>query len=255
MVVAGLQGTCAITADSVLKCWGLNQFGFTEFGQLGDGTNINRTIPTIVDSGVSYKTISGNALHRCAITTSGVLKCWGWNLRGSVGDGSTLNRSVPVVVDPGTTYSQVSTGFGHTCGITSSGVLKCWGGNSFLGVGNGPVTLGSHHPDVRSPIPVDAGVLYKSVALNSFGSCGITLDGAMKCWGDYTLNSFNYSLLPSVPRVVESGASFSSLVGGRGNTMCAVTSAGPIRCWGKNEWGELGDGTTEERYLPFSTGN
>ena len=95
---------CGITTSHILKCWGQNTNG-----QIGDGTQIARLTPTEVDPGVQYSDVSlGAQGTTCAITSSGVLKCWGTNFSGQVGDGTTTRRLSPVVIDPGVSYSMIS---------------------------------------------------------------------------------------------------------------------------------------------------
>ena len=147
-VATGEDTSCGITKTNVLKCWGGNSDG-----QLGDGSTTTRTSPVVIDSGVSYASVSIGGTyfyHSCGITTGGVLKCWGNNSQGQLGRGNTTNSTSPVVIDSGVTYREVSAFGAHSCGITSTGVLKCWGKNAQgqLGLGNttaqtSPATVGS----------------------------------------------------------------------------------------------------------------
>ena len=78
----------------VVKCWGANAYG-----QLGDGTTIERHTPVDVSgltSGVG--SIAAGLYHTCAVTTGGGAKCWGYNTYGRVGDNTTTHRSTPVNV-------------------------------------------------------------------------------------------------------------------------------------------------------------
>ncbi len=132
-VSLGLYHSCAITMAGVLKCWGTDGNG-----QLGDGgISSTRSVPYIIDAGITYSTVSVADDSSCAITTTGVLKCWGENTNGQLGDNSTTGRISPVIIDSGTTYISVSAGGPHTCGITTAKTMKCWGSNNNgqLGIG------------------------------------------------------------------------------------------------------------------------
>lgn len=180
---------CGITTTGVLKCWGANNF----YGAVGDGTLVNKTSPTTINSGTSYSYVAPGLMVTCGITTAGVLKCWGRNNFGAVGDGSTTNRISPVTVDSGVIYSSVSTeaGVTGTCAITTLGDLKCWGRNDKGNVGDGTTITRT------TPVVVDGGVKYsKIVSSNSSpGVCGLTQGGKIKCWGqtvDLQLVKYNF---------------------------------------------------------------
>lgn len=118
---------CGITTADQLKCWGNGRTASRN--NVGDGTEVARLTPVVIDAGTQYKAISVQSWgSKCGLTTGGFLKCWGGSIAGP-GDGSSALALRPVAVDPGTTYKDVSTGFSGSCAVTTSGQLKCWGLN------------------------------------------------------------------------------------------------------------------------------
>jgi alpha-tubulin suppressor-like RCC1 family protein len=91
------------------------------------------------------KTFATGTGSTCILSSSGVLKCSGYNGTGGLGDGTKDTRSIPTEIDPGTTYSRVSSGVFHGCGLATTNVFKCWGTNSYGEFGSGQVTGGTVH--------------------------------------------------------------------------------------------------------------
>ena len=242
---AGEAHTCALTPAGGVKCTGHNQSG-----SLGDGTTTDRLVPVDVSglpSGVA--SVATGGFHTCAVTTSGGLKCWGLNTHRQLGDGTTVNfQTLPVNV-PGLASGVASAAAGatHTCIVTNLGGVKCWGGNASGQLGDGTT--------VDRPTPVDvlgltSGVTHVAAAASH--SCALMSGGGVKCWGG---NSFGQigdgtttsALTPTDVFGFQSGATGISV--GTAHT-CAANTAGGLKCWGRNEYGELGDGTTTNRSMP-----
>lgn len=87
---AGWMYTCAVLGDGSARCWGTNGLG-----QLGDGTDSTRYLPTLVPSLDRVVGIAAGYCHTCARTADNAVSCWGWNDQGQLGDGTTAPRNAP----------------------------------------------------------------------------------------------------------------------------------------------------------------
>jgi alpha-tubulin suppressor-like RCC1 family protein len=164
-LTAGANHTCGITVDRTTLCWGLNAFG-----QLGDGTQLNRLAPTLVLGGVTFQSVGAGESFSCGLSTAGKAYCWG-AVEG-VGVSTTPHGfdNVPV-------FTALSVGTFHACALTGTGFAWCWGNNQFGQLGDSTVTARA------TPTPVAGGLQFKSISAGVAHTCGITLDGSVACWG------------------------------------------------------------------------
>jgi alpha-tubulin suppressor-like RCC1 family protein len=98
---AGYYHTCGVSTTDQAYCWGRNTPNSVQEsvgGQLGDGTTINRTVPTPVSGGLSFDAISAGEVTTCGVTTASVAYCWGDNEYGQLGTGDYTSSAVPVKV-------------------------------------------------------------------------------------------------------------------------------------------------------------
>jgi alpha-tubulin suppressor-like RCC1 family protein len=236
-LAAGTAHSCAINPSSQLKCWGRNQFG-----QLGDGTTVDQTTSKIIDGASGYVEVSAGDMHTCAITTGGVLKCWGRNNSSQLGDGTTVDQLTPITVDAGTLYSQISVSGSLSCGITTAGVLKCWGMNAYGGLGDGTIINKS------TPTVINAGTNYLKISTGALHTCGITTGNVLKCWGlnDSGQLGDGTTVNKILPVVIDSGTTYSKIAVSSFvfYHTCGITTANVLKCWGNNNYGQIGDGTS-----------
>jgi alpha-tubulin suppressor-like RCC1 family protein len=247
-LTGGGSHTCALTEDGSAYCWGSN-----DRGQLGDGSSEPHNTPTPVAGGSSFASIDAGESHTCALTNGGVAHCWGANDRGQLGDGSTTDRLTPVVVAGAHSFESITAGgfgIGQTCGIVSGGAAYCWGDNERGQLGSGTADLGSH----ATPAKVSGTLSFDRLSTGlGRHTCGITAAGAGYCWGENSFGALgDGTQADSVTPVAVHGAlDFVQIVAGGyiGHT-CGRSNDGTAYCWGDNEVGAVGDGTTTDRLEP-----
>ena len=168
-VAAGLAHTCGLVEGGALYCWGQNSDG-----QLGDGTYLPRTTPTLVRGGPYTAVFAGvSADATCAIDPTGQAWCWGYLINAGPG---LARASLPVAIG-GPAFRSLSVGTDHICGVAVGGGAWCWGRADDGELGIGPTS--QRWVSVPGPVP---GPQFSRVGAGAVHSCGVA-SYRIQCWG------------------------------------------------------------------------
>lgn len=274
---------CAVTNNDNTYCWGYNSYG-----QLGDGTTVNSTTTVQVlkgqavagDYAGSYISSTSQVVtgqnHTCALTKNDNLYCWGYNSMGQLGDGSYNNTSSPVHVVKSTAESGDYSGnylsniktFSVdnyvTCSISNNNNIYCWGYGSYTG----NINLGYFAKVAKEYIPENeySGAYISDVDSFNVGyenTC-IVKDGGVYCWGNNEYgqlgNNSTTTLIKQQVRILKGEAVEGDYNGNYLSNVlyismgehsgCALTNSGNVYCWGRNNYGQLGNNNTTDNYVP-----
>lgn len=236
---------CALRAEGTVACWGGN-----DWGNLGDGTTIERDAPTTVPGLANVVAITTGSGHACALKADGSVACWGRNdFAGELGDGTTTNSSTPVAVSGLTDAVAIAAGNVHTCALKSNGTVACWGSNGGGSLGDGTTT------DRHTPVAVAGLANVVAITAGLGDTCALRDDGTAACWGDNGSgqggNGSQFS--PVKTPVAVSGLTHAVAIVAGYDHVCALKDDGRVVCWGNNALRQLGDGSANN-YSTTPTG-
>ncbi|MCB9596660.1 MAG: hypothetical protein H6719_28305 [Sandaracinaceae bacterium] len=252
LVAVGVEHGCGLW-DGALQCWGSN-----DHGQLGVDLATLSPIGVAAGGGTT-----------CALDRDGAVWCFGQNHRGQLGDGSFDDSATPRRVEGLAPAVGVTVGFAHACAWTADGAVCCWGWN-----GSGQSEPGAGPADVLAPACRDLDA--RRVVAGFDTTCVIDRRDHLACFGGYEVSAdavhdvavgADHVCALSADAVtchgVEPGGagepltrprvipfSGGALAAGAIDHLCVTDAAGALFCMGKNDHGQLGDGSFALRPAP-----
>jgi alpha-tubulin suppressor-like RCC1 family protein len=243
-VHAGGAHNLAITNDRTVRAWGSNTQG-----QIGDGSTVDRPTPVRVAVVTNVTAVRAGGVHSLAMTSDGSVWAWGLNREGQLGNGGTAPSLVPVRVRLPLPATLITAGDSHNLAVLNDGSLWAWGRND-----NGQLGIGSAGNDQLSPVRVTFPGQLRAVEAGREHTIASRTDSTVFAWGDNSVGQLGDGTandqstprqVPGLTNVIQiSAGTFHNLVRRGGSPRTAWG-------WGRNDSGQVGDGTTvSPRRLP-----
>lgn len=268
---AGGDHACAVLVDGSVKCWGENFYG--SIGQPHDD-DVGHTLESMgeglppVDLGRSaaVRDLGLGSFSSCALLVDGRVKCWGDSFNGELGYGDDRARGGAEGGTPGLPLGDAlppvdigfsgaveirmgfSSFFQHSCAFNELGQMKCWGGNNLGQLGLGDTeNRGDDANEMGGQLPmVPVGERVVAMALGDGATCVIVDTGQIRCWG-FNVNgqlglgdTAARGTTPGNLPLVHVGASARAIDIAMFTHTCAIFDDRTMKCWGRNQFGQLG---------------
>lgn len=221
---------------------------------------------------VTATKVVGGEAHTCAILSDRSLKCWGANGSGQLGQGDSVARGIAagqmgsalksIDLGSGRTALDVAAGGSHTCAVLDDQTVKCWGENRTGQLGLGDASARGKAPgqmgDALPVVNLGSGLKAKSVAAGKQHTCAVLTNGSVKCWGYNARGELGIGNTTTMGiRPEQMGDALPAVRLGTGRTVtslssgwyfnCALLDIRSVKCWGFNNYGQLGVGDTANR--------
>ena len=257
-IALGTDHACALTEyGGKVECWGGNGSG-----QLGDGTTTPSGSPVQVvglPAGVGWDTVSAGNEFTCVDRREreneygvlpGMTWCWGSGDHGALGNGTYADSPTPQPLGSGLYIPEeppvppfgvtsVEVGGASVCATRTDATLYCVGGTD--GTGGLPFGGGQDYSSVPFPAVTDDAAAI-SLGAPGTGGCVISSAGSLSCAYVDAVPAPGFVPVPEVGTVTD--------VSDSGVDRCAVDTGSNLWCWGLNNKGQIGDGTTSSNYVP-----
>jgi uncharacterized repeat protein (TIGR01451 family) len=282
-VAAGTSHTCAVLDDDAVKCWGANssgQLGQSSFESIGTESGDMAGLNAIdLGTNRSALAITAGLNHTCALLDNLAVTCWGQGFFGQTGIGGTAtigdgldasgqpigdaemgDNLTPVDLGTGRTGRLVAAGDNHTCALLDNGTVKCWGHNATGQLGQGDTDDRGDEPDEMGAnlpaVALGTGRTATAITAGAAHTCALLDNGTVKCWGGNGTGQLGQgdtddrgdepdemgANLPAV--ALGTGRTATAITAGAAHT-CALLDNGTVKCWGNDQSGTLGQGTSD----------
>ncbi|MBH9971923.1 InlB B-repeat-containing protein [Bifidobacterium sp. W8109] len=231
------------------------------------GNEATTITPPDTSRGIRFSQISGGTDYNdgfsLAVASDGNAYAWGSNQYGQLGDGTITRRTTPVRVSKPVgaptdfTFVQVSAGYWHSLAIGNDGNVYAWGDNRYGQLGNG--TTGGYQtkpvrvqtPDRKTYPDLPADFTYVQVSGGGNNSLAVGSDGNAYAWGlnqygqlgNGTTTNRNTPVRVSNPADTPTDFTFVQVSGGAYYSL-AVGNDDNVYAWGINQYGQLGNNTS-----------
>ncbi len=246
-VACGYSHSLSVKGDGSVWAWGNN-----DSGQVGDGTTTDRNTPHHVRGIDQITAVAGGELHSIALRNDGTVWAWGRNRYGQLGDGTNTDRVQPVKVGGLDGVTKISAGESHNLALKSNGSVWGWGSNNF-----GELGIGSFDDHINTPRMVQPLFHNRVSAIAAGQGFGFSLaveagSGNVWAWGNNhegQLGDGGSHPWALRPMEIPNFDGVIAVAAGRGHCL-ALKKDGTVWAWGNNDWGQLGDNTTNQALEP-----
>jgi len=274
-ITTGSNHSCATLDDNTTKCWGSNlyaQLGLGDGKRVGDeAADMGVSVTSVnLGTGRTAKSVVAGTAYACALLDNDTVKCWGDNNSGQLGQGhlNRLGDSIGELGDNlialdfgvGRSVQAVTAGKSHACALLDDFTVKCWGANNSGQLGQGDTNARGGNVnelgDSLNAIDVGTGRKIRQISAGGAHSCAILDDNTVKCWGDNTYGQLGYGDINN--RGDASGEMGDSLypvslgdnrfaidIAAANDYTCALLDDNTVKCWGRNQFGQLGQGNLD----------
>ncbi|MBO3287355.1 carboxypeptidase regulatory-like domain-containing protein [Paenibacillus sp. FSL M8-0228] len=264
-VVGGMNSfQLALKSDGTVWSWGYNSEG-----QLGDGTNTYRSKPVMIHNLHDVISISAGSHHSLALKSDGTVWTWGYNAYGILGDGSYVDQYTPVQVKNLSNVISITGSYEKSKAVKSDGTVWEWG----------YLVNGSNYQTTPTQILGIENV--KALAnISTLATLALKADGTVWVWDDYRSTPTQVENLDNIVAISNGMAlksdgkvvlikediftnqievtpveltdvtQISKTYAQYPGHQLAIKKDGSVWAWGGNDYGQLGDGTLDDKLIP-----